>query len=71
MRQEFSTPLVELPTFLSAISMVTDDRAAIVQKLIQAGANHLQYMNQAASCSQKSWKGNWVATKGSFKHDAW
>ena len=34
--RELSTPLVELPTYLSTISMVVDDRAAIVQKLIQA-----------------------------------
>jgi hypothetical protein len=36
MDREFSMPLVELPTFLSTISMVMDDRTAIVQKLIQA-----------------------------------
>jgi hypothetical protein len=36
MHSEFSTPLAELPTFLSTISMVKDDRAAIVQSLIQA-----------------------------------
>lgn len=33
---EFSTPLVELPSFLSTISMVGDDQAAIVQRLVQA-----------------------------------
>jgi hypothetical protein len=36
MEPEFSKPLSELPTFLSTISMVSDDRAAIVQQLIQA-----------------------------------
>lgn len=36
MKSEFSTPLSELPTFLSTISMVVDDRAAIMQSLIQA-----------------------------------
>ena len=36
MHSEFSTPLTELPTFLSTISMVRDDRAAIIQSLIQA-----------------------------------
>ena len=36
MHSELSTPLTELPSFLSTISMVVDDRAAIVQKLIQA-----------------------------------
>jgi hypothetical protein len=36
MHPEFSTPLAELPTFLSTISMVVDDRAAIIQSLIQA-----------------------------------
>lgn len=36
MEEEFSTPLVELPTFLSTISMVGDDQNTIVQKLIQA-----------------------------------
>jgi hypothetical protein len=34
--RELSTPLVELPTYLSTISMVVDDRAAIVRNLIQA-----------------------------------
>jgi hypothetical protein len=34
--RELSTPLVELPTYLSTISMIVDDKAAIVQKLIQA-----------------------------------
>jgi hypothetical protein len=33
---EFSTPLIELPTFLSTISMVGDEQNAIVQRLIQA-----------------------------------
>jgi hypothetical protein len=33
MEYELSTPLRELPKFLSTISMVTDDIAAIVQKL--------------------------------------
>jgi hypothetical protein len=36
MEGEFSTPLVELPTFLSTISMVGDEQGAIVQRLIQA-----------------------------------
>jgi hypothetical protein len=36
MRPELSTPLTQLPSFLSTISMVVDDRGAIVQKLIQA-----------------------------------
>lgn len=36
MRRQLSMPLTELPTFLSTISMVVDDRPAIVQKLIQA-----------------------------------
>jgi hypothetical protein len=36
MEREFSKPLVELPAFLSTISMVVDDLSAIVQKLIQA-----------------------------------
>lgn len=36
MQLEFSKPLSELPSFLSTISMVVDDRAAIVQQLIQA-----------------------------------
>ncbi len=36
MEKEFSTPLVELPSFLSTISMVGDDQNATVQKLIQA-----------------------------------
>jgi hypothetical protein len=35
MERAFSTPLDELPIFLSTISMVTDDRASIVQRLIQ------------------------------------
>jgi hypothetical protein len=34
--RELSTPLVELPTYLSTISMIVDDRAAIVRNLIQA-----------------------------------
>jgi hypothetical protein len=34
--RELSTPLVELPTYLSTISMVVDSRAAIIQKLTQA-----------------------------------
>jgi hypothetical protein len=34
--RELSTPLVELPTYLSTISMVVDDRAAIIRNLIQA-----------------------------------
>lgn len=36
MHPELSTPLTELPSFLSTISMVVDDGAAIIQKLIQA-----------------------------------
>ena len=36
MDPELSTPLVALPTFLSTISMVVDDRSAIVRKLVQA-----------------------------------
>lgn len=36
MEAEFSKPLNELPMFLSTISMVVDDRAAIVKQLIQA-----------------------------------
>ena len=36
MEKEFSTPLLELPSFLSTISMVGDDQNAIVQRLIQA-----------------------------------
>jgi len=36
MEPEFSKPLSELPAFLSTISMVVDDRAAIVQQLVQA-----------------------------------
>lgn len=36
MDTEFSKPLVALPSFLSTISMVVDDRAAIIQQLIQA-----------------------------------
>lgn len=36
MEAEFSTPLVELPTFLSTISMVGDEQSTIVQRLIQA-----------------------------------
>jgi hypothetical protein len=36
MEREYSKPLLELPSFLSTISMVVDDRSLIVQKLIQA-----------------------------------
>lgn len=36
METKFSTPLNELPTFLSTISMVGDDHSAIVQKLREA-----------------------------------
>jgi hypothetical protein len=36
MDQKFSTPLAELPSYLSTISMVVDDGAAIVQKLKEA-----------------------------------
>jgi hypothetical protein len=36
MNEEFSTPLVELPSFLSTISMVGDDESAIIQKLVHA-----------------------------------
>jgi hypothetical protein len=36
MEKEFSTPLLELPSFLSTISMVGDDQNAIVERLIQA-----------------------------------
>jgi len=36
MEREFSKPLTELPKFLSTISMVVDDTAFILQKLIQA-----------------------------------
>lgn len=36
MYRQFSTPLSELPTFLSTISMVVDDRSVIIQKLRQA-----------------------------------
>jgi hypothetical protein len=36
MERALSTPLDELPSFLSTISMVTDDRASIVERLIQA-----------------------------------
>jgi hypothetical protein len=36
MTQDFSTPLTELPGFLSTISMVVDDRSLIVQSLVQA-----------------------------------
>jgi hypothetical protein len=33
---EYSKPLVELPSFLSTISMVADDHGTIIQQLIQA-----------------------------------
>lgn len=36
MEREFSKPLSELPAFLSTISMVVDDRTAIIRQLIQA-----------------------------------
>lgn len=36
MHREFSTPIEELPTFLSTISMVVDDQSMIVQKLREA-----------------------------------
>src|SRR3954465_5102435 len=36
MYREFSTPIIELPSFLSTISMVVDGQTAIVQSLIQA-----------------------------------
>jgi len=36
MEREFSTPLTELPTFLSTISMVEDDGRQIVESLTQA-----------------------------------
>ena len=36
MEREFSTPLNELPSFLSTISMVVDDRASIIESLVHA-----------------------------------
>lgn len=36
MERDLSTPLIELPTYLSSISMVVDDRTAIIQSLVQA-----------------------------------
>ncbi len=36
MDTKFSTPIDQLPTFLSTISMVGDDRSAIIQKLREA-----------------------------------
>jgi hypothetical protein len=36
MEREFSKPLNEPPGFLSTISMVEDDRSAIIENLIQA-----------------------------------
>jgi hypothetical protein len=36
MEPEFSTPLTALPSFLSTISMVSDDRSAIIRGLIRA-----------------------------------
>lgn len=36
MERDFSTPLIELPTFLSTISMVVDDRATIIESLEHA-----------------------------------
>jgi hypothetical protein len=35
-----STPLNELPAFLSTISMVVDDRASIIERLTQAERSH-------------------------------
>jgi hypothetical protein len=36
MESQFSTPLNDLPHFLSTIAMVVDDSASIIESLIQA-----------------------------------
>lgn len=36
MEREYSKPLTEIPSFLSTVSMVVDDRASIIKSLVQA-----------------------------------
>lgn len=62
MSLQISKPLEELPAFLSTISMVVDDRAAIVRELVQAERT-------SPSCYQPARDLFLSILKGEFSHE--
>src|ERR1700758_2403095 len=63
MEREYSTQLQELPSFLSTISMVVDDRASIVESLVQAERKSPPRYGPAKELFRCVLEGDWTVSQ--------